>query len=163
MVTVSDRPPFPARRLAERLRDLRESERLTQKPPDLSYIRYARYADLDALVEVFGHVKIDNPALMVRILPEDELAQDFALHHLIIIGDVATDAASLFAQDIPLPVPEEIWDTDPVTHFLRYAVGGETRWFRSERDRARTASNYSRERLRCRESPAAVSTVPRSA
>jgi transcriptional regulator with XRE-family HTH domain len=98
----------------------------------LNYSRYAKYADLDALVEVFGQVKADNPERMIRILPTDRLAQDFALNHLILIGGAASDAASLFAQDIPLPTPEEIPDTDPVTHLFKCTVGEETREFRSE-------------------------------
>ena len=104
----------------------------------LNYSRYARYADLDALMEVFGQVKADNPVRMVRILPIARLAQDFALNHLIIIGGAASDAASLFAQDIPLPIPEEIPGTDPVTHLFRCTVGEEEQTFTSTRDEAGT-------------------------
>jgi transcriptional regulator with XRE-family HTH domain len=100
----------------------------------LNYSRYAKYADLDALVEVFGQVKADNPERMIRILPTARLAQDFALNHLILIGGAASDAASLFAQDIPLPTPEEIPGTDPVTHLFTCAVGEETRKFKSTWD-----------------------------
>jgi transcriptional regulator with XRE-family HTH domain len=98
---------------------------------NLNYSRYARYADLDALVEVHGQVKADNPERMIRILPTARLAQDFALNHLILVGGAASDAASLFAQDIPLPTPEEIPGTDPVTHLFKCTVGEETRKFRS--------------------------------
>jgi len=104
------------------------------KPSDLNYNRYARYADLDALVEVYGQVKADNPERMIRILPTGRLAQDFALNHLIIIGGAASDTASLFAQDIPLPTAEAIPDTDPATSLVRSSVGEETREFRSTRD-----------------------------
>jgi hypothetical protein len=104
------------------------------EPSHLNYTRYARYADLDALVVVYGQVKADNPARMVRILPTGRLAQDFALNHLIIIGGAASDAASLFAQDIPLPTAEEIPGTDPVTYLFKCTVGEETREFRSTRD-----------------------------
>ena len=100
----------------------------------LNYTRYARYADLDALLTVYGQVKADNPARMIRILPTDRLVQDFALNHLIIIGGAASDAASLFAQEIPLPAAEEIPGTDPVTHLFRCTVGEEMREFRSSRD-----------------------------
>jgi transcriptional regulator with XRE-family HTH domain len=101
---------------------------------DLNYSRYARYADLDALVEVFGQVKADNPDRMIRILPTARLVQDFALNHLIIIGGAASNAASLFAEDIPLPTPEEIPDTNPRTHLFRCAVGDDIREFKSTRD-----------------------------
>jgi transcriptional regulator with XRE-family HTH domain len=104
------------------------------EPSHLNYTRSARYADLDALITVFGQVKADNPARMIRILPTERLARDFALNHLILIGSVASDAASLFAQDIPLPTAEEIPGTDPVTHLFKCSVGPETREFRSLRD-----------------------------
>jgi transcriptional regulator with XRE-family HTH domain len=104
------------------------------EPSHLNYTRYARYADLDALVVVYGQVKADNPARMIRILPTGRLAQDFALNHLIIIGGAASDAAGLFAQDIPLPTAEEIPGTDPVTYLFKCSVGEETREFTSSRD-----------------------------
>jgi transcriptional regulator with XRE-family HTH domain len=104
------------------------------KPAHLNYTRYARYADLDALLEVHGQVKAANPARMIRILPTERVVQDFALNHLIIIGGAASDAASLFAQDIPLPTAEEIPGTDPVTHRFRCSLGEETREFTSSRD-----------------------------
>ena len=104
------------------------------KPSHLNYTRYARYADLETLIEVYGQVRTDNPARMVRILPTERLGQDFAMNHLVIIGGAASDAANLFAQDIPLPTAEEIPGTDPVTHLFRCSVGAETREFRSSRD-----------------------------
>jgi transcriptional regulator with XRE-family HTH domain len=97
----------------------------------LNYTRSARYADLDALITVFGQVKADNPARMIRILPTDRLVEDFALNHVILIGG---EAADLFAQDIPLPVPEEIPDTDPRTYLFKCSVGSQMREFRSLRD-----------------------------
>jgi len=104
------------------------------EPSHLNFTRYARYADLDALVMVYGQVKADNPDRMIRILPTSRLVQDFALNHLIIIGGAASGAASLFAQDIPLPAAEEIAGTDPVTHLFRCTVGEEKREFTSSRD-----------------------------
>ncbi len=94
----------------------------------LNYSRYAKHADLDALIEIFGQVKADNPARMIRILPPGRLAQDFALNHLILIGG---EAAGYFELGIPLPTTEEIPGTDPVTHLFRGSVGDETREFRS--------------------------------
>jgi hypothetical protein len=71
---------------------------------------------------------------MVRIMPADRLAQDFALNHVILIGGAASDSAGLFAQVIPLPTAEEIPGTDPVTYLFRCTVEGETREFRTLRD-----------------------------
>lgn len=106
---------------------------LNANPSHLNYTRYARHADLDALIEVFGQLRTDNPASMIRILSSDELVRDFALNHLVFIGGAAVrDMDQDFAKDIPLPEAEEIPDTD--THLFRCAVGNETRELTSTRD-----------------------------
>jgi len=106
---------------------------LNANPSHLNYSQYARYADLDALIEVFGQLRSDNTASMIRILSPNELARDFALNHLVIIGGAAVyNAAPDFAPDLPLPVAEEIPDTD--THLFRCTVGDEARELRSTRD-----------------------------
>jgi transcriptional regulator with XRE-family HTH domain len=102
-------------------------------PSNLNYSRYARYADLDALIEVFGQLRSDNPASIIRILSTEELKHDFALNHLVIIGGAAVyNAAPYFAQDIPLPVAESIPNT--ATHLFSCTIGDESRKFRSVRD-----------------------------
>lgn len=97
----------------------------------LNYTRYARYADLDALMEVFGQLRVDNPASMIRLLSADELVQDFALNHLVIIGGAAArDTMPWFARDIRLPEARptgETWVFD-------CSVGKEKREFASSRD-----------------------------
>jgi len=101
-------------------------------PDHPNYTRYARYADLDALMEVFGQVRSDNPASFVRLLSPDELIQDFALNHLAIIGGAAVaDQAEYWGVDIPLPVAEPIPDTE--THLFRCTVGDDVREFTSIR------------------------------
>ena len=105
---------------------------LYANPDHLNYTRYARYADLDALMEVFAQVKSDSPASFIRLLAPEELVQDFALNHLVIIGGAAVyNTAPYFAQDIPLPVVEPIPDTE--THLFRCTLGEETRESRSTR------------------------------
>jgi len=104
-------------------------------PDHLNYSRYARLADLDALVEIFGELRSENPASMIRILAPEELVQDFALNHLVIVGGAAVyDVAPYFAADLPLPQAEEIPGTD--TYLFRCSVGDETCEFRSIRDEA---------------------------
>jgi len=104
-------------------------------PSHLNYSRYARFADLDALIEVFAQVRADNPASMIRLLAPDELTQDFALNHLVIVGGAAwrevSKATPWFAQniDIVLPIVREIGDT----HILECSVREEKREFSSLR------------------------------
>jgi transcriptional regulator with XRE-family HTH domain len=97
----------------------------------LNYSRYARHADLDALIEVYGQVKADNRTSWIRIMPPRSLERDFALNHLVIIGGAAVDdAAPWFAQGVPLPRVHESGDS----HIFTYEVDGEVREFKSERD-----------------------------
>ena len=97
----------------------------------LNYSRYARHADLDALIEVYGQVRADNPGNWIRILSPRSLAHDFALNHLVIIGGAAVvDAAPWFTQGVPLPTVHE----SGATHIFTYEVGGELREFASTRD-----------------------------
>lgn len=97
----------------------------------LNYSRYARHADLDALIEVYGQVKADNPRSWIRILAPGSLEYDFALNHLVIIGGAAVDdAAPWFAQGVPLTTPHESGDT----HIFTYEVDGEVREFASSRE-----------------------------
>jgi transcriptional regulator with XRE-family HTH domain len=101
----------------------------------LNYSQYARFADLDALIEVFAQVKADNPASMIRLLSPGELTLDFALNHLVIVGGAAwrevSKATPWFAQniDIVLPIAQETGET----HIFECSVGEEERRFSSLR------------------------------
>jgi transcriptional regulator with XRE-family HTH domain len=97
----------------------------------LNYSRYARHADLDALIEVHGQVKADNPGSWIRILSPKLVAHDFALDHLVIIGRAAVDdVAPWFAQGAPLPEVHESGGT----HIFTYEVQGKVPEFKSTRD-----------------------------
>jgi hypothetical protein len=122
----------------------------------LNYSRLAKYADLDALMEVHGQVRVENPDSVVRVGLPEGLGQELSLEHLIIIGGAAvkvaiepgakTDEAKtsaeaidegslvndteLFASDIPLPVAQPAGGT----HFFECAVSNERREFFSAYD-----------------------------
>lgn len=102
-------------------------------PAHLNYSQYARFADLDALIEVFAQVKADNPASIIRILAPGDLTQDFALNHLVIVGGAAWREVSKetpwFAKqiDTALPVARETGDT----YIFECAVAEEKRSFES--------------------------------
>lgn len=104
-------------------------------PSHLNYSQYARFSDLDALIEVFAQVRADNPVSMIRLLSPDELTQDFALNHLVIVGGAAwrevSKATPWFAQniDIVLPIVRETGDT----HIFECSAGEEKREFSSLR------------------------------
>lgn len=97
----------------------------------VNYSSYARHADLDALIEVYGQVKADNSGSWIRILSPRSLERDFALNHLVIIGGAAVDdAAPWFTQGVALPTPHESGDT----YIFSFEVDGEVREFTSSSD-----------------------------
>lgn len=102
-------------------------------PSHQHYSQYARFADLDALIEVFAQVKADNPVGMIRLLSPDELAQDFALNHLVIVGGAAWREVSIatpwFAQNIDIVLP--IAQKTEETYVFECSVGEEKRKFSS--------------------------------
>jgi hypothetical protein len=51
--------------------------------------RLYRYADLDALIEMWGHVRASNPELRVRHRLPSEVSADHLSGHLILIGGIA--------------------------------------------------------------------------
>jgi hypothetical protein len=55
---------------------------------DPNYTRMYRYADLDALIELFGHLRASNPEFDVRHrLPSEVVADDLS-GHLVLLGGV---------------------------------------------------------------------------
>lgn len=74
-------------------------------PADLNYVRMARFADLDTLVDVYGVVKATNPDSLVILTTAKEMTRVDALNHLILIGNTELNLAGRwFARHIELPV-----------------------------------------------------------
>ena len=125
------------------------------EPVHLNYTRHASFADLDALVTVYGQLRADNPTSSIQIASPDDLANTATLNDLILIGGMAVaratnpdanvagatsggaDAAGqgvkrLVPKNIPLPVAEPIPASD--THRFTCHIGDEQREFESLRD-----------------------------
>ncbi len=59
-------------------------------PSNPNYIELLSFADTDAMVELFGHVRAMNPASDVRFLLSDELEADDLSGHVILLGGLTT-------------------------------------------------------------------------
>jgi transcriptional regulator with XRE-family HTH domain len=57
-------------------------------PQNPDYIDAYTYADLDAMIELFGHVRAVNPANLVRFRRSSELVEDDYTTHLVMLGGV---------------------------------------------------------------------------
>jgi transcriptional regulator with XRE-family HTH domain len=57
-------------------------------PRDPDYVKSYMLADLDALLEIHGHIRAVNPAADVRITQPGEMAEDDFTSHLVLLGGV---------------------------------------------------------------------------
>ena len=58
------------------------------EPSDSNYTELQRYADLDALMELFGHIRAENPLMDVRFKIPAEVEPDDLTDHVVLIGGV---------------------------------------------------------------------------
>jgi hypothetical protein len=57
-------------------------------PSNPNYTELQAYADVDALVELFGHIRAENPASLVQFRTSSEISRDDLSGHLILLGGV---------------------------------------------------------------------------
>jgi transcriptional regulator with XRE-family HTH domain len=94
-------------------------------PTDPEYVAAYRFQDLDALIELFGHIRAVNPASEVRIRVASDLTADRLTEHLVLLGGVAGHTATrevLHRVDLPLRQCER--DDDDPTGPLGFEVVG---------------------------------------
>jgi len=72
-----------ARLPAELLADLPSSDKF-----DPDYVESYRYADLDSVIELHGHIRAVNPDNLVKIRVPEELVDDDRSTHLVLLGGV---------------------------------------------------------------------------
>jgi len=88
-------------RLPERLR--RQMPFTDPKDPD--YVRSYTYADIDSVLELFGHLRAVNPTIQVTIKTPEELNEDDYTAHLVLLGGVDwNDATADLVRLAKLPV-----------------------------------------------------------
>jgi len=74
-------------------------------PADPDYLRMSRFADMDALIELYGHIRAVNPGNQVKCRTSDELRPDDFTDHLVLIGGVDWNATTRdMFQRVTIPV-----------------------------------------------------------
>ncbi len=82
------------------------------KPSNPNYTVLQTYADIDALVELFGHIRAENPTATVRFRTPLEVEPDELVGHLILLGGVVwNEIAGRLSEMAHLPV-EQITDAE---------------------------------------------------
>jgi transcriptional regulator with XRE-family HTH domain len=74
-------------------------------PEHPDYVELYRFADLDALMELFGHIRAVNPSTNVHVRTVAELMADDYTSHLVLLGGVDLGAITANLRDrVELPV-----------------------------------------------------------
>jgi transcriptional regulator with XRE-family HTH domain len=110
-------------------------ELLAQMPytqPDApDYIQLYTYADVDALLELHGHLRAANPAVQVNIRLASELASDDYVTHLVLLGGVDWNVLTRdVLERFDLPLTQVSSDADPEGAHFQVHEGGSSRAFR---------------------------------
>jgi hypothetical protein len=98
--------------------DMRERMPYTD-PMDPDYIELYRFAELDALLELFGHLRAANPTSPVGFRAAEQLARDDYTGHLISLGGVDWNPTTTRTLDrLQLPVTQVAdWDKQGGAYF----------------------------------------------
>jgi hypothetical protein len=96
-------------------------------PWDPDFIELYRYSDLDALLELFGHLRAANPTSRVEYRAAHELRPDDYTAHLVALGGVDwNQATSSVLGHLQLPVTQVTnWDEPGGTYFEVTAEDGQ--------------------------------------
>jgi hypothetical protein len=114
--------------------ELRASEAYTS-PESPDYVELYAYSDLDALMELYGHVYAANPGVMVLRKLADELDQTDVTNHLVLLGGVDWNPMTRrVMKSLDLPVAQDRRDgNDPdVGSFRVRDQNGRSTVFRSK-------------------------------
>ena len=86
---------------------------------DPQYIEMYQYSDLDALFELYGHLRAANPVSQVNLRPAPQLQRDHYADHLVVLGGVDWNRATRRVSDrLQLPVRQVAeWDTPEGAYF----------------------------------------------
>jgi transcriptional regulator with XRE-family HTH domain len=99
-------------------------------PTDPDYIRLYTYADLDALIELHGHIRATNPTTQVNIRLASELVADDYSTHLALLGGVDLNPITRHLLEmVTVPVGQGSFYDDPVNAGFEAQTGsGPRRW-----------------------------------
>ncbi len=88
-------------------------------PRHPDFIKLYRYADLDSLFELYGHIRAANPATQVNLRAAHELTNDDYTTHLVVLGGVDWNILTLsILNRLDLPVRQVTdWPAGKVPYF----------------------------------------------
>lgn len=99
-------------------------------PSAPDYVDLYRYADLDALIELHGHLRAANPLSSVRIRTPAEVRADDYTSHLVLLGGVDWNAITAeLLHRLSVPVHQLARESEAVPGGFRVSEGEEQQLF----------------------------------
>jgi len=101
---------------------------------DPNFTKMLQYGDLDALVELYGHIRAENPNLDVFHRPADEVVSDDLSSHLVLLGGIGWNRVTRRIQSAISQIPiQQVAVADiPTGEIFRVQEGEVVREFRPE-------------------------------
>jgi transcriptional regulator with XRE-family HTH domain len=89
------------------------------EPSNPDYVALYAYADLDAFVELHGHIRASNPGSLVQFRTADQLVADDYTTHLVALGGIDWNIATeSLLEELDLPIVQVAdWDTPQGQYF----------------------------------------------
>ena len=76
-------------------------------PENPNYTKLQTYADIDALMELFGHIRAENPAATVHFMTPPDVAPDDLSGHVVLLGGVVwNEITGRLSEMAKLPVSQ---------------------------------------------------------
>lgn len=103
-------------------------------PQDPNYTRMYRYADVDALIELWGHLRASNPEITITHRLSSEVVADDLSSHLVLVGGTGWNVVTkrLLKTLAQMPVAQISVDDVPTGEIFR--AGPDGKHFRPEMD-----------------------------
>ena len=106
-------------------------------PADPNYTELQSFADLDALIELFGHARAENPSMQVRFTAAPNVVADDLSGHLVLLGGIVWNEVTQRMQEMmPALQVRQIQDPAVASGEIFTVDNGERRFLPKWRDDA---------------------------
>ncbi|WP_410589675.1 helix-turn-helix domain-containing protein [Amycolatopsis sp. lyj-23] len=104
-------------------------------PDSADFVSLYTYADPDALIELFGHIRARNPENNVKFCTSDELAADDYTSHLVLLGGVDFNSVTrTVIERVKLPVQQVPREADAEHGGFLVTENGDSKLFEPKLD-----------------------------
>ncbi|HEX6338291.1 MAG TPA: hypothetical protein VFZ85_15115 [Jiangellaceae bacterium] len=95
----------------------------TPAHPSLAHGELYSFGSIDALFELFGHIRAANPRLEVRVVKESDLERDDFSCHLVVLGGVDWNPLMRIQERLRVPVRQVSTGDDPAKAYFEVGAG----------------------------------------